>query len=199
MKRIAYTTILLISISAYASALVDNSPVGNHSLEKKLNQIENKINYILKEYNTNRLNEIEEKLSTLSGNIETLKHSLAKKPATKEATPVAKQKKSPFDSYKIALMHYKQGKLQKSLDELTEITKQYPKDNLSGNAHYWIGEIRLKNNQLTSAVANFQEVIHNYTNHTKEPDALLKLAITYNKQKNKIQAKKALVKLRKNT
>ena len=48
MKRIAYTTILLISISAYASALVDNS-VGNHSLEK-LNQIENKINYILKEY-----------------------------------------------------------------------------------------------------------------------------------------------------
>ena len=54
--------------------------------------------------------------------------------------------------------------------------QSYPRNDLSDNAQYWIGECRYARGDIRGALAAFQETVERYPDGNKVPDAILKLA-----------------------
>lgn len=54
---------------------------------------------------------------------------------------------------------------------------RYPQGKYSANAHYWVGEIGLVNNDLQAAGKAFATVIEGWPEHSKVPDSTYKLAV----------------------
>lgn len=52
---------------------------------------------------------------------------------------------------------------------------QYPKSNLTPNAHYWLGQLYSRNNDMSKAKGQFVAVVDKFPNSSKVPDSLLKL------------------------
>lgn len=53
---------------------------------------------------------------------------------------------------------------------------RYPDGKYSANAHYWLGEVNLVNDDLQGAGQAFATVIQNWPEHSKVPDSTYKLA-----------------------
>lgn len=54
----------------------------------------------------------------------------------------------------------------------------YPTDELTANAWYWLGEVYLVIPDVQNAIRSFAMVVKNYPNHQKHPDALYRLGVT---------------------
>lgn len=54
---------------------------------------------------------------------------------------------------------------------------RYPQGKYTANAHYWVGEIGLVNNDLQAAGKAFATVIEGWPEHAKVPDSTYKLAV----------------------
>lgn len=59
-----------------------------------------------------------------------------------------------------------------------DFLKQYPGDQLSGNAQYWLGETYFVRSQYKAAAAAFLKGYETYRQSAKAPDSLLKLAMS---------------------
>lgn len=59
-----------------------------------------------------------------------------------------------------------------------DFLKQYPSDQLSGNAQYWLGETYFVRSQYKAAAAAFLKGYESYRQSAKAPDSLLKLAMS---------------------
>jgi len=81
--------------------------------------------------------------------------------------------------YSYAYQLYKNGKYTESSAKFKEFLKMYPKDELSDNAQYWIGEIEYSKKNYTEAAAQFNNLIKMYPEGNKVPDAKLKLGFSY--------------------
>jgi tol-pal system protein YbgF len=53
-----------------------------------------------------------------------------------------------------------------------------PKDELSGSAQFWVGEIAFTQKDYKAAVTAFADVIKRFPKATKAPDAMLKLGLS---------------------
>lgn len=74
----------------------------------------------------------------------------------------------------------------------------YPNDVNRINAHYWLGNLYLLNNQAEKAIVEFKQVIKIDTAKTKTADTLLKLGLAYTMQGNTKQANTQFKKLKQN-
>ncbi len=54
--------------------------------------------------------------------------------------------------------------------------QRYPQGQFTANAHYWLGEINLVEEDFQAAGRSFATVINNWPDHSKTPDAMYKLA-----------------------
>lgn len=54
---------------------------------------------------------------------------------------------------------------------------RYPQGKFTANAHYWLGEIGLVQNDLQAAGKSFATVIEDWPQHNKVPDSTYKLAV----------------------
>ena len=77
------------------------------------------------------------------------------------------------DLYKTAYADYIAGKYPLAASEFNNIITTYPDDNLSGNAYFYLGEIDVKGQKLTSAVKNYDQVLERYPDNAKIPSAHL--------------------------
>lgn len=68
----------------------------------------------------------------------------------------------------------------------------YPKGAFLANAHYWLGEVYLKQNKTEEAEQSFSVVINQYSASNKVPDAKLKLALIHINLGKKEQGRKEL-------
>lgn len=59
----------------------------------------------------------------------------------------------------------------------TAFLGRYPQGSYAANAHYWLGEIGLVNNDLQAAGKAFATVIEGWPQHAKVPDSTYKLAV----------------------
>jgi len=77
------------------------------------------------------------------------------------------------DLYKTAFSDYVSGKYPLAASEFNNLISAYPDDNLAGNAYFYLGEIDVKGQKLTSAVKNYDQVLERYPDNAKIPSAHL--------------------------
>jgi len=77
------------------------------------------------------------------------------------------------DLYKTAYADYMTGKYPLAASEFNNLITTYSDDNLAGNAYFYLGEIDMKGQKLTSAVKNYDLVLERYPDNAKIPSAHL--------------------------
>ena len=70
--------------------------------------------------------------------------------------------------------------------------RKYPNSQYAGNAQYWLGEVKLAQNDLPASATAFNQVIDKYPQSQKVADAIYKLAEVERRQGNKDRARQLL-------
>lgn len=77
----------------------------------------------------------------------------------------------------------------RSIKDFKKFIQAHPKDQLAGNAQYWIGEAYYSKADYPKAITEFQKVIDNYPSSTKKCDTLLKQGMAFTNMKDPSNAK----------
>lgn len=117
-------------------------------------------------------------------------------PAEEEpASPAPEQKKPSKSSSKSAKSEYDKAfaRIEKSdydgaRKDFQEFIKKYPKDDLAGNAYFWVGESYFAKSDYEQAALQYLRGYKNFPDAKKAPDNLLKLAVTLGKIGKKNEA-----------
>jgi len=96
------------------------------------------------------------------------------------------------DQYNQAYEQLKAGKVADAVTQFKAHIAKYPNGRYVANAHYWLGEIYVLQNQLESARQSFTTVVEKYPAHRKAPDSTFKLGQVYFMMGNKSKAKEFL-------
>lgn len=94
--------------------------------------------------------------------------------------------------YTNAYNQLKAGKAAEATALFKEHIALYPNGAYTANAHYWLGEIYLLQNQLEPARQAFSTVVNSYPAHRKASDATFKLGQVYHMMGDKVKAKAML-------
>lgn len=148
------------------------------------------------------VNVLSERIKILEDKVEGLRkmesHITAQR---EEMSGVQKQRKtSPVQDsadriYKEALNLVNKNRCEDAIPMFMEILENYPSHSLADNAAYWTGECYFKKKDYTSAINYYLMVIEDFPQGNKVPDAMLKLAITYEKIGMKEKSEKYLEEL----
>lgn len=98
------------------------------------------------------------------------------------------------DQYNKAYGQLKAGKVAEAVTQFKAHIAKYPNGQYVANAHYWLGEIYVLQNQLEPARQSFTTVVEKYPAHRKAPDSIFKLGQVYFMMGNKGKAKELLEK-----
>jgi len=74
--------------------------------------------------------------------------------------------------------------------EFQSFLENYPNFQYAANAHYWLGQLLLNNNELLKAQQQFRIIVTNFSGSNKVPDALFKLGQLAERQGDTGTAKK---------
>ena len=89
-----------------------------------------------------------------------------------------KEQKDAKNAYNDAYNLLKQLKYDEAEEALQAFLKDYPEDELAGNAQYWLGETYYVRGQYESAAVAFATGFKKYEKNTKAADNLLKLGLS---------------------
>ena len=95
---------------------------------------------------------------------------------------------SPEEQFQAAFDNLRSQKFQKAKIQLELFIKDHANHNLTGSAHYWLGEIYHLQKEYHEAALVFAEGYQRYTESVKAPDTLYKLAETLIKIEKKDEA-----------
>lgn len=87
--------------------------------------------------------------------------------------------KSDAKAYKEAFGLVRERNFPKATEAFNLFVKDYPRSPRLANAHYWLGEIYLAEQKPELARESFMQVLTNFADHRKAPDAAYKLGIVY--------------------
>ncbi len=90
----------------------------------------------------------------------------------------AKKFDQPRDLYNYAFRLLNQTRYEESAKYFQDFTRQYPKDPLIGNAHYWLGETYYIRRDYAKAADSFRQGFEALPSGPKAADNLLKLSMT---------------------
>jgi tol-pal system protein YbgF len=82
----------------------------------------------------------------------------------------------------------KDKRYQQAILEFKAFNKGFPNSSYAPNAHYWLGQLLFNQGELDQASQEFLIVVDNHKDSSKRPDALLKLAMVAQKQKDNKKA-----------
>lgn len=85
---------------------------------------------------------------------------------------------TPRERYNASLRLIRVGQLGQAETALQAFLKDYPTDDLAGNAQYWLGETYYARNEYEQAAAAFLAGYRNHPKSAKAPDNLLKLGVS---------------------
>lgn len=89
---------------------------------------------------------------------------------------------SPREQYEYATNLIQRGDYASAEVALKSFISQYPSDELTGNAQYWLGETYYVRNDFKAAAVAFAEGYQKFPNSQKAPDNLLKLGMALGQQ-----------------
>ncbi len=83
----------------------------------------------------------------------------------------------------------KDKRYEEAIPEFRSFNKAYPQSTYAPNSHYWLGQLLFNKGKLAEADQEFTIVVEQFQDSSKRPDALLKLAMVAQQQKNENKAK----------
>jgi tol-pal system protein YbgF len=99
---------------------------------------------------------------------------------------------NPQALYDSALKEILNRNVEKALPLFIDFVVRYPKDDLTDNAYYWIGECYYSLKKFGLALENFMIVQNKFPKSGKIPDSLLKIGFSYAELGDKARAKEVL-------
>lgn len=97
------------------------------------------------------------------------------------AAPVERGAGDPRQAYETAYGFLLQQDYAAAQTGFTDFLQRFPKDELAGNAQYWLAETHYVQGQYKQAAIAFLEGYEKYGDGAKGPDSLLKLALSLSK------------------
>ncbi len=82
----------------------------------------------------------------------------------------------------------KDKRYEQAISEFRSFNQAYPQSTYAPNAHYWLGQLLFNKGELKEAGQEFSIVVEQFLDSSKRSDALLKLAMVVQQQKNTIKA-----------
>lgn len=82
-------------------------------------------------------------------------------------------------AYDSAYGLFKEKKYKEAREKFNSFIKKYPRDGLSGNAHFWIGETYYAEKDFENAILAYENLIKSYPQSEKIPGALLKQGLSF--------------------
>ena len=113
---------------------------------------------------------------------------------TAKTQPASSSTTAERDQYNQAYEQLKAGKVAEAVTQFKAHITKYPNGKYVANAHYWLGEIYVLQNQLEPARQSFTTVVEKYPAHRKAPDSTFKLGQVYFMMGHKSKAKEFLEK-----
>lgn len=101
------------------------------------------------------------------------------------------------DSYLVGYNNIKNHEYTKAIAAMQNYLLRFPKGQYAVNAHFWLGELYLINNDNKKAINEFETVVQAYPNDVKVPDAKLKIGFIYFDNGQKDLAKNQLLAVKK--
>ena len=95
-------------------------------------------------------------------------------------------------TYRNAFKLLKESQYDQALVAFKSFLKDYPNDNLSNKAQYWIGEANYVMQNYEIAINEYQALLNTYPDSQKASHALLKIGYSYTELGNMADAKKIL-------
>ncbi len=83
---------------------------------------------------------------------------------------------SPTDIYLRAFGNYANGRYDTAILGFDAFLQNFPNNSYASNAHFWMADCYLKQQQLPKASAAFDQMLQQYPQAPKAPEALLKIA-----------------------
>ncbi len=126
----------------------------------------------------------EEKIMEEKRKAEAAKAAKAKKPAAKPAPSISKitsKSLTEKQAYDEALRFYQIGKYQDAHRAFLAFRESYPNTKYASNAIYWSGEAYYAQEKYSQAILQFKDLLTRFPQDPKVPDALLKIALSYQK------------------
>ena len=115
-------------------------------------------------------------------------------PSGQPSLPSSSQDAEQHDQYNSAYNQLKAGNVADAVKQFKAHIAKYPNGRYVANAHYWLGEIYVMQNELELARQSFATVLERYPAHRKAPDSTFKLGQVYFMMGNKVKAKELLEK-----
>ena len=123
----------------------------------------------------NRLRRIESPAQATAGS-EGAPDATGAAPATATAPKPAVDPAAESRDYEAALNQLRAGKYREALSGFEGFIKRYPSSSFQPSAYFWAGSAALQIKEVASATHYFKQVVNNWPDDPKAPDAMLGLA-----------------------
>jgi tol-pal system protein YbgF len=120
---------------------------------------------------------------------------VAARAATETAPAAAPLDGSPLVLYRTSLDAFNQGRYADAKAGLQKFVASGPADDYLDNAYFWLGECAYGEGRYDDALGLFQKVVSEYADGNKVPDALLKVALSYERLQQLDRTKEVLAQL----
>lgn len=84
----------------------------------------------------------------------------------------------------------KENRYEEAIPVFRNFNQTYPQSTYAPNAHYWLGQLLFNKGNLSEAEQEFAIIVKQFKESSKRPDAMLKLAMVAQQQKNNNKAVK---------
>lgn len=131
----------------------------------------------------NRLNNIKNRLNSIELSFQGAQPQPHSPPETKPSQPQEIKEKdkerTPEDAYKEAYATFKHGEIAIAREMFKRFIKNYPKNEYSDNAQYWLGECYYAEKDFENAILAFEDLMKKYPKSDKIAKAMLKQGYSF--------------------
>jgi tol-pal system protein YbgF len=176
----------ILEISKDLQLLTGKFDENKYSTEKALKDSASEMN-LLKAQITNiedQVKEVKNRLNTLEGHtgeakkkVEESKKESPQQQASQSPKPV--EPKDKVSLYETAYDSFKDKRYRESREKFEVFMKEYPQDELTDNAQFWIGETYYGEKDFEGAILAYEVVLKKYPKSEKAPGALLKQGFSF--------------------
>ncbi len=164
------------------------------SLENRILEVKQNSAEINDELSTNNLEVKEENtlgsLKITSG--DTTNIDVENKESISDAADSKEKLLLPEDQFQLAFNNIRNKNWDEAKNSFKNFIEKFPDNQLSGSAHYWLGELYILEKQHREAALIFAEGYQKFPQSIKSPDMLFKLALSLNEVGKKDESCKTL-------
>jgi tol-pal system protein YbgF len=197
------TSLSLADQLANVERKLDSRNRSQVNIQRQLDELQTQVNELrgVTELHTHQLSQVLERQRELYQELdrrvsEALKPTVQQvsAPIVIDASTVSKTYSDDLtenEAYDKALNLVLKDKLyEEAIPEFRRFNQTYPQSTYAPNAHYWLGQLLFNKGNLNEAEQEFATVVQQFKDSSKRPDALLKLAMVAQQQKNTNKAVK---------